>query len=122
MRKEMPEWDPEPYFVRLVKGSMITAQRGVQVLARNSSFFKRFSSGDMAATKPHIENKIAERCVEAPTQSGHEVDLEAAAIEQEQDSEAAAQLQAPNDVAATQPTNELVEHRVRYMRHHTYPN
>ena len=78
-RKDMPEWDPKPYFVRAVKNSMTTAQQGEQVLARNSSFFKRFNFENTINLKPTNEFKKAERSVETQAEEVQEETTEAAA-------------------------------------------
>lgn len=43
-RKIDPVYDPRPYHVTHVKGSMVTAQRGTHRVTRNSSFFKHVTS------------------------------------------------------------------------------
>ena len=45
--KSISKWDPDPFVVTYMKGSLITAERGYpqsQVITRNSSFFKLFRS------------------------------------------------------------------------------
>ena len=38
-RKSMTNWDPNPYFVKEIKHSMITVIRDGKEITRNSSFF-----------------------------------------------------------------------------------
>ena len=40
LSKSTPSWDPDPYVVTSIKGSMITATRAGASVTRNSSFFK----------------------------------------------------------------------------------
>ena len=40
--KAHPKWDPDPFTVSSVKGSMVTAERGCHRTTRNVSFFKQF--------------------------------------------------------------------------------
>ena len=51
-RTTMPEWDPEPFLVTNIKRSMISAKRGEQELARNSSFFKLYLSNSRVEETP----------------------------------------------------------------------
>jgi transposase InsO family protein len=48
-KKSDPKWDPNPYTVEEVRGTMVTAKRGGSLVTRNVSFFKphySFSQGD----------------------------------------------------------------------------
>ena len=42
--KTTPHWDPQPFVVTEIKGSMVTATRDGRTLTRNSSMFKLFFS------------------------------------------------------------------------------
>ena len=44
IRKTDPAYGEQPYRVKQIKGSMVTAQRGNHRVTRNSSFFKRVNN------------------------------------------------------------------------------
>ena len=41
-RKADPRWDPQPYTITAIKGTMVTAKRGDVEVTRNSSWFKPY--------------------------------------------------------------------------------
>ena len=45
-KKSDSKWDPEPYTVTDMKGTMVTASRNGHIVTRNSGFFKPFYSVD----------------------------------------------------------------------------
>ncbi len=61
VNKTTPAWDPDPYVVTHIKGSMVTVKREGRVLSRNSSFFKLFHSelmtieDDQRPVAPNVE-------------------------------------------------------------------
>ncbi|RNA23223.1 Retrovirus-related Pol poly from transposon [Brachionus plicatilis] len=56
-KKSDSEWDPEPYTVTAMKGTMVTASRNGHILIHNSSFFKPYYWADdteiPSTTSPH---------------------------------------------------------------------
>jgi transposase InsO family protein len=57
MRKSDPAWDPNPYVVVGVKGSMITAARADRVTTRNSSFFKVYLSSSVSLPDQMVDTQ-----------------------------------------------------------------
>jgi hypothetical protein len=57
--KSVTPWDPNPYRVISIKGSMVTAQRPGHIITRNSSLFKRYttdSDDDEPDQRPAVHN------------------------------------------------------------------
>ena len=67
-RKNTPAWDPSPYLVTQVKGSMVTASRADHTTTRNSSFFKLFRA-DAGALESLTRSPGSEPCQQAPSDS-----------------------------------------------------
>ena len=61
-QKSVSEWDPDPFVVVNIKGSMITARRTkprAQVVTRNSSFFKIFHEELDDSLDPLLANYVS---------------------------------------------------------------
>ena len=104
--KTTPAWDPVPYTVTHVKGSLVTAQRPNHTMTRNSSFFKLFRhiDDDDDDSKSTSASNASEN---APT--AEERALLDTQVETTADGQTAAATQGQNEALNVENSDKLVE-------------
>jgi len=61
-RKMQTRYDPSPFTVVTIKGSMVTVTRNGRSLARNRSFLKLWMRADEAQALPRLQPTLQEQC------------------------------------------------------------
>lgn len=84
--KSIPIFDPIPYRIVEIKGSMITAKRGEQTITRNISFFKKVTDnhGGIVATRWIEPDEVAQKTLfddNIPETKDNDVDSSLSEIE-----------------------------------------
>ncbi|KAJ8038834.1 hypothetical protein HOLleu_16375 [Holothuria leucospilota] len=71
INKLTPPYDPKPFKVVSVKGSMITAERDARTITRNSSFFKVFNFTEEEEEMDQLDFPNGEHSTTQEGQSGY---------------------------------------------------